>query len=200
MNCTLVTVIDAEHLEQLRMTAPTWVKNKPAILKMRKVLVYDAEQLTEKDARRVFHADKYIPWHGNDKYVSQRHKMLSAFCFVPAEHVYTPYFLKLDTDTVAYPHDSEFPDPEWFEGDPAMVAKGWSYTKPANAMLDLDEWADSTQNFKGTEPLRSLGVRSTGRTSLFVLQRLATIQRCRFRAKITCFGIRPLGGICLSSG
>ena len=65
--------------------------------------------------------------------------MLAGFVHVPTVHVDTSYWLKLDTDVVATGND-DWVDDCWFEGDPAIVAQPWGFTKPADQVLKLDEW------------------------------------------------------------
>jgi hypothetical protein len=83
-----------------------------------------------------YEADKSIGKFGD----AQRYKMLAGFVFVPSMFVQTKYWLKLDLDVVATGVD-DWIDPDWFEEAPAIVAHPWGYTKPANQMIQLDEWA-----------------------------------------------------------
>ncbi len=53
--------------------------------------------------------------------------------------VKTPYWLKLDLDVVATGQD-DWIDERWFEGNPAIIAHPWNYSKPPESMLDLDKW------------------------------------------------------------
>lgn len=88
---------------------------------------------------------RYVHWSMSDN-VAQREKMLTGLVHVPARHVETPWYLKLDVDVVAMPTD-RWIDPAWFavsqEGErPAFVASPWGYTKPAGAIEQLDRWAE----------------------------------------------------------
>ena len=155
MNFTTVIAVDQRHLEQIRLTWPTWVKHKPNLLSHPLLVIVDDWALVQPLSELlVEHTDKtYVLWEPETEYIQktperwfnpQRQKMLSAFTHVPATHVSTPYFLKLDVDTVAVGMD-DWIDERWFEGEPAIVASPWGYTKPANQILELDEWVSQKQ-------------------------------------------------------
>jgi len=160
---TLVIGVDSYHLSQLSYTWPTWKRNKPSILKHPMLIFFDHCQVTPGQVRSVVdHPDlRLISWPnhnqsyegGNDKWTDpQRYKMLAGFVYVPAVHVNTEYWLKLDTDVVATGND-DWVDDRWFEGDPAIVAQPWGFTKPPDQMLKLDEWATKNGfNLRLTSP------------------------------------------------
>ena len=147
---SIVLGIDKKHLEQLRLTFPTWLKHKPMLLEHWLAIFYD-DSVDVHDILAVVKKHPNVSiniWppvgveypvgttRWNDR---QRYKMLAGFVHIPPHACTTPYWLKLDTDTVATGMD-DWVDPKWFEGDPAIVASGWGYTKPPMQMLDLDEW------------------------------------------------------------
>jgi len=147
---TLVVGLDHRHLEQLYLTWPTWKRHKPSLLDHPMLIFYDHKEV-DKEAilQLVDHPrltlQKWPPmptyYEGTDESKwenAQRHKMLTGFVYVGSS-VETDYWLKIDTDVVATGHD-DWIDPEWFQGNPAIVSQGWHYTKPANQMLKLDEW------------------------------------------------------------
>jgi len=149
---TLVVGVDQRHLRQLSWTWPTWEKHKPSLLKHPMIVFRDRDEVEESEVRGVVnHPDlTVVDWPpygvayegtGEDKWHSaQRHKMLSGFIYVPTAYVDTNYWLKLDTDVVATGND-DWIDESWFEGWPVIVAHPWSFTKPPDQMLKLDEWA-----------------------------------------------------------
>jgi len=157
MKFTTVLGLDAKHLDQLKIVWPTWMRHKPAILDNPLVIFYDRHD-PGIDALAIRgaipeHSDVIITsWppggveYGgdpNDKWTRpQRVKMLSGFVHVAAKYVHTDYWLKLDVDTVATGHPNWI-DPRWFENNPCIVAQPWGYTKPANQMIELDEWIAS---------------------------------------------------------
>lgn len=170
MEFTIVIGLDAKHLDQVRYTWPTIVKHKPTTAAARKVVFYDARNLArsgceaiEWEITRVLNPYKIIPWDttgidygdGQDKWTNpQRHRMLAGFLYVTASHVQTPYWLKIDTDAIATGMD-DWIDPAWFADTPGIVGPPWSYTKPADQMLQLDRWAADRLN---GQPLNLLPV------------------------------------------
>lgn len=147
---TLVIGVDERHLEQLSYTWPTWRRHKPLILEHPMVVFFDHHRVNRSQVRSVVdHPDlRLVGWPnhdqgyegGDDKWTDpQRYKMLAGFVHIPAIYVDTSYWLKLDTDVVATGCD-DWVDDGWFEGDPAIVAQPWSFTKPADQMLKLDKW------------------------------------------------------------
>ena len=154
---TTVIGVDAGHLEQLRITWPTWADNKPSLLKNPVVCFYDVNGVSPAEIHYAIDPKPVdlilYAWpppdaiYGSpdapvDKWHNpQRELMLSGFVYVPARAVQTSYWLKLDLDVVANGHD-DWIDPSWFNGDPAIVSHRWSYSKPPMQMMDLDAWVE----------------------------------------------------------
>lgn len=161
-NFTIVLGVDANHLKELSLVLPTWLKHKHSLIQSPWLIFFDRYDTTEdqlisalqpllncscKDVR-------IVSWPPNDVFYqndtstrfgnSQRAKMLAGFIHIPAELVETPYWLKLDLDVIATGNDSWI-EPSWFEGCPAIISHPWSYTKPADQMLKLDQWVDNNQ-------------------------------------------------------
>lgn len=157
LTVSLVVGVDKKHLPQLALTWPTWKKHKPEILDWPMVVFFDRSQL---EASQVFGVvdhpslrtiawpfdgmDKAYLGNGTSKWDDpQRYKMLAGFVHVPPMSVITDYWLKLDVDVVAT-GCPKWIDYSWFDGDPAIVAHRWTFTKPADQMERLDEWAQTT--------------------------------------------------------
>lgn len=152
---TLVLGVDAKHFQQLKMVIPTWKKHKKSLFEKRWVVFHDNSigGLEVLHLLRSYGVQDYFlcPWppegveyegDPNSKWTRpQREMMLSGFIHVAAEHVKTPYWLKIDTDTTASGMN-EWIEPSWFEHDPAIISQKWAYTKPANQMLLLDKWVE----------------------------------------------------------
>ncbi len=148
---TTVVGVDAKHLRQLALVWPTWRRHKPSLLERPMIAFFDDQEVRDWQVRAVVDhpALRLYPWPGRatkyegvpgDKWNDpQRHKMLAGFVYVPAAFVDTPYWLKLDVDTVATGQDNWI-DPARFEGRPAIVSHPWGFTKPADQMARLDEW------------------------------------------------------------
>jgi len=155
---TLILGVDAEHLEELRMVWPTWMRFKPELLKMPCVVFYDAGQVNrgELEFLRKHPQVRFVAWDLPNA-LSQREKMLTGFVHVPAREVQTTWYLKLDTDVIATEH-GEWINPEWFEPDeqgklPVFIAPAWGYSRPRYVMDLLDDWADRQAAFKRTQRL-----------------------------------------------
>ena len=148
---TLVVGVDAYHLRQLALVWPTWMRHKPDLLAVPFVIFHDHRQVTKEQVQAVVRHPglKTVSWptsgldcteKGNGKWDDpQRAKMLAGFVYVPALFVDTPYWLKLDTDVVAT-GTSDWIDPSWFDEGPAIVSHRWTFTKPADQMLQMDRW------------------------------------------------------------
>ncbi len=163
-NFTIVCGVDEKHLRQLAWVWPTWKYSKPSLLQHPMIVFYDPVEVEREEITQVVDHPNLstIPWppsgvsygrtvegkFGNP----QRYKMLAGFVFVPARYVQTKYWLKLDTDTVATGQD-DWIDEKWFENDPAIVAQPWSFTKPPDQMMVLDEWANKLSAFFHHPPL-----------------------------------------------
>lgn len=158
---TLIVGVDAYHLAQLKLTWPTWRKHKPSLLESPMVVFYDRDELTGGQVQSVVdHPQlKTVPWpiggveyetgEGKGKWSGrQRYKMLAGFIYIPAAVVDTPYWMKLDTDVVAVGED-DWIKPSWFDSSPVIVAHRWSFTKPADQMLRLDDWVANNQETLG---------------------------------------------------
>jgi hypothetical protein len=95
---------------------------------------------------------KYSGEKGDKWSDPQRHKMLAGFVFIPAHHVNTPYWLKLDTDVVAIGED-DWIKPEWFEDEAAIISHKWTFTKPPDQIIKLDLWAEENGLLLESPPL-----------------------------------------------
>jgi hypothetical protein len=175
---TVVVGIDAQYIEKLFVTLPTWVKYKPEIVDMPFRFIYDDAKHNEHGLgtahpiygptwsgdphpllmklNRLCHTlgirDKgFCQWNGHGGYESQRAKMLNGLVFATALHVKTPWYLKLDADTYAN-RTTKWLEPNWFverkDGYAAFIASPWGYTKPADALDRLDDWGDTVDGLK----------------------------------------------------
>ena len=157
---TLVLGVDAKTLPQFEVSHRTWKLHQPKIWSWPWVVFYDGTietmplMLDTLKAKGAFPQNaKFVPWPhcvgGNSrspKYENQREKMLTGFCYVPAEHVETPFWMKLDTDSVCITPKPMY-EPEWFERDAsgrhlAWIASAWPYSKPGSQPGKLDDWGD----------------------------------------------------------
>lgn len=156
---TIVIGVDAKHLLQLSWTLPTWRRHKPSLFDHPIVIFYDREDeaVNGRLIREVVdHPDLTVyPWPPKgvvlkdadaDKWTnSQRYKMLAGYVHVPAAHVWTPYWLKLDTDAIAMGQDNWI-NPEWFKNDTAFIGPKWNFTRPPDQMMVLDKWVERNKH------------------------------------------------------
>lgn len=161
---TVVLGIDRKTIEYLRWSWPTWAKHKSSLLLRRFVIFYDGVDPTEIDRITQLQRSTLVEWppagvhyyrSNEDKWSNpQRAKMLAGFVHVPPQYVRTPYWFKIDVDSLATGMDPWI-QREWFDGYPSVIAPSWNYTKPPNQMMRLDDWAARHQPgiFSGTEPL-----------------------------------------------
>lgn len=146
---TVVIGVDAKHLGQLALVLPTWRRHKPSLFACPWVVFCDGvgrddvESVIQNVDLKVIRwppGDSIFVGRGSGKwYDPQRYKMLAGHVHVPALMVETPYWLKLDTDAIARSND-DWIDPNWFQNDPVFIGPKWSYTKPADQMVVLDQW------------------------------------------------------------
>ena len=142
MNFTTVVAVDANCLEQLRVSSPTWRLNKPILWQRPMLIIYDRDEVDPTEIRWLDHPNvQFAAWpppaHDFD---SQREKMLSAFVHLPGDLVRTPWWLKIDTDAIATA-PGDWIDESWFDNGSVFIGSRWGYTKPANQMAMLDLWA-----------------------------------------------------------
>jgi hypothetical protein len=168
---TIVVAADAQYIQKLYWTYQTWVKFKPEITEMSMVVILDGsgpnnvyqgkasedvnrfQSLVENVGRHP--AVLYCPWKpAGGLYDTQREKMLTSLVMVPGNplHVHTPWYLKIDADTVANAPGPWYAD-DWFECShslpPAFVTSPWGYTKPAAFLDRLEAWGDTVEGLAG---------------------------------------------------
>jgi len=139
---------------------------------IRDVIIKTGLKDFHRDAARTYTGVMACPWPKNKTaqewdlrntdrpyFANQREKMLTAFVRC-APYIDTEWWAKIDTDAVALRPADWLPD-EWFARDELVgarfyepadkptwakynvwIASPWSYTKPADQMAKLDDWAD----------------------------------------------------------
>lgn len=142
---TLLVAIDAQHEKELAETWPTWMKYKPEMRQMSMVVLYDPEQVNPKTTPIDHPNARFVPCL--EKAENQRAKMLTGLVRASAQEIHTPWYLKIDTDTMALAPGTWI-KPEWFEPDssgrlPVYIASPWGYSKPANVIDLFDDWGDT---------------------------------------------------------
>lgn len=160
---TTVCAVDERYLPLMRLSWQTWRKHRREIFQ-KPLLVMSAVPASDLDFVRKDHPNTRIVDIPPLASVSMRERVFTAFIQLAPWLVETKWFFKLDVDTVARwsdphvshwcasnlvappmrPEDSSVPQDN--ECDPAkqpvFVASPWNYTKPADAVVRLDAWAD----------------------------------------------------------
>lgn len=139
------TAVDLEHVRELRHSYRTYEKFWKGFKDYRWVILYDEytgdEAFWRNELEFVERDYELHPTESGDW--PQREKMLSSFVRTAPKLAKQKYFIKVDTDAFL---TREFAiNPKWLEGDPVYVSSPWSYSKPANVLETLDDWADKTE-------------------------------------------------------
>lgn len=121
------------------------------------VVAYDASQVRLRDLDFLLpFAPTFHRWSHDG--ATQRERMLAAFVFLPPlmHGPHDPnrpdYWMKIDCDVLCRREvPAAFPPPEWFENSPPYVAPRWGYSKPADTIQRLDDWADNHPAFEETK-------------------------------------------------
>jgi hypothetical protein len=160
LDLTICAVVDDRTIEQLRGVVPTWRLYKPWLFELPWLVVCDLKSGNLPDWQQRLHWLRvprvtFRPWVFRED-LPQRERMLTAWVREVPLHIKTRYWAKIDTDTIAT-GNHPWPEPEWFNGYPAIIAPPWSYTKPKPPGDDwgamLNQWASNCDLFDGTEPL-----------------------------------------------
>ncbi len=146
---TLVTAVDHQLINKLALTWPTWMQHKPGLATMPIVVIHDDSinpQGPRCDFLREHPAIRFVRW-APETNGHTRESLQEALVFVPAREIDTPWYLRLAPETVAV-DNSPWSFAKWFAPDvdnrtPACIASPWGYTKPADAIEQLDEWGNS---------------------------------------------------------
>jgi hypothetical protein len=145
---TLLLAVDESHIEQLATVWPTWTRFRPEFREIPILVSYDAEcSVNELAIHSIIDNPnvRMLPWR-MDNAESQRERMLTSFVKAAGQEVKTKWYLKLDTDIVAS-STGAWLETGWFRTDddgrlPAFISSPWGYSKPADAIEKLDNWAD----------------------------------------------------------
>lgn len=147
---SIIVALDRQHVDELAFSFPTWKKNRPALLERPLLLIVDPadNEYILNRALEICGSGFSVASVGDRTFASQREKMLASLVFDGPANTTTPYFWKIDCDTICQPAQPNWNleegwlDPEWFENAPVFIAPRWHYSKPASMVRDFDLWAD----------------------------------------------------------
>lgn len=155
---TTVIALDRQHNDEFKLSLQTWLRFHPEILERPLLVIRDEAGSRKFSTDYISEAWKApvatLHWGWPYKYwdtlellpghreLSQRERMLTALTVVPPAMVQTPYWLKIDTDTICTgngPSLESFIEPG---GD--LIASPWGYTKPIDAIGRLNGYFAGT--------------------------------------------------------
>lgn len=145
---TLVTCVDRRNCDALVENWPKWMEHRALLRGMRKVVfVAEGERLCAS-------ADAFLREQSGVEVVSVaagpvsegRNRWTTALFREVGALVRTPWYVRIEPEAVTTGPDVLW-KPEWIAPDEAgrlvkFVAAPWGYTKPANALERLDDWAE----------------------------------------------------------
>lgn len=149
---TTCIATDSRYLPLLRLTWQTWQRHRPELFQQ-PLLVLSAVPVADLDFVRRSHPNVRVVDIPDMANVPTRERVFTAFIQLAPWLVETPWFFKLDVDTVARRADSGWCADGLVEGEPVFVASPWNYTKPADAVARLDAWADKVPELAKFPPL-----------------------------------------------
>ena len=158
IDLTVVIGLDAKTLGQWKLSLPTIAVNRRELLSIPWTVFYDWSQICADSVLQVAEANgldrsphlRFVPWPPDDceqDWPSQRGKMLAGFVHVPAHHVGTEWWMKIDTDVVAMRIDKPWQNTDWFQHDVVLIASPWGYSKCKGDNRTALEWAESLEEF-----------------------------------------------------
>jgi len=160
-NFSTVIAIDLAHFKEFQLASLTWKKWRPEIWQNPMLVFVDTAPpprgescgwWRRKIERCIDHPNMQVIGWPDVPGATQRHRMLSAFVYGAAEHVKTPYLLKLDTDTLCLPCP---PQSRWHQDwmdkrkNYCYVSGSWGYTRGIPMWRQLLEWAKTVPEFQG---------------------------------------------------
>lgn len=132
---TIVTAVNPEYAEKYRANFDKWMCTPG--LKEQKFLVFVNGFKNASDRQFVEHPNvKVIRWRYPFNDATKRETMLAAFVLGVAEHVKTPYWMKLDADS--YPIVPEWKWPDFQEY--TVTSHKWGYSKIKGEPDGVEHW------------------------------------------------------------
>ena len=151
---TLFTTVDANESELLVETWKTWMRFHPW-LKTVPVHVLCSSDVNRTKLQRKLRCDhssvECSVWPLKAS-IPGREQWAETWLRFPAKRITTDWYLKLEPTAVAT-RTGNWLNPEWFRpqssgGLPAFIAPRWGYSKPADVLTRLDDWADNLPPLK----------------------------------------------------
>lgn len=141
----IFSAVDLEHAEELRHSYQTYERYWKGFRDYRWVILCDEEAgdagFWKEKLSFIDREFEIYPTFSNSEW-PQRERMLASFVLRAPFISKSKYFCKVDTD--AFLTRDFAIKSEWMDGS-VYVSSPWSYSKPANVLETLDNWADKTE-------------------------------------------------------
>jgi hypothetical protein len=160
---TLLQVIDANHMKELKISWATWSRFKPEITSLPLHLVYDEE--IESKLSEISHIierpNVTLQKFTNKKYYkSQRDAMLTSF-FEGTSNIKTKNYLKLDTDCIALNDNKGWLQAVSDIDDYVFIAKGWPVARKDYFDI-MESWCNSIDVLKDKPKITNYKMKECG--------------------------------------
>ncbi len=188
---TIIVAVDKEYLRKFNVVFDTWMRHKKDMKGCKLMLVYDDNMIGKATSKEEFIEQCFVTEEGRTLFVTaialgltgltklslvpwsmpnaanQREKMLTGLVFAAAENITTPWYVKIDADTIATNPD-KWIDDSWFKPvngmSPAFISNPWGYTKPVDAIDRLEAWSKTVPELADLPPV---GPFTKGNTKVF---------------------------------
>jgi hypothetical protein len=148
---TTAIAVDREHLAELREVWPTWQRWHPEITENQTIVISDNGYDLPMSCQ---HVTNYLASYAGQ---TQRDRMLGSLLFTAPNLIETPYWLKIDCDTIATGPGPPLTD--FIEGVESIAASPWPYSKPVDSITRLNDWYGAVT---GEPPLEGVQYRPEG--------------------------------------
>lgn len=150
---TLVTLATREGLETLKWTWRTWRSLRPELFDQPPIVMHTSDVDPRRDLAFAEEANSKCVFVDPIANQGRRNRWTKAWFDIPAKHVKTDWWLKLEFDAVC-DAQSQWLFPSWFatqsDANVAFIAHRWGYSKPADFCRQLNEW---NAEHRGKEPV-----------------------------------------------
>jgi hypothetical protein len=148
---TTCIAVDREHLAELREVWPTWQRWHPELTESRTIVISDNGYDLPMSGQ---HVTNYLATYVGE---TQKDRMLGSLLYTAPPLIETPYWLKIDCDTIATGPGPPLTD--FIEGVDSIAASPWPYSKPVDAITQLNDWYGAVT---GEPPLEGVQYRPEG--------------------------------------
>jgi len=171
---TVVTVVNPAYRDKLVKHWPLWMKT--AGLREQQYLVLAVGQ-PNLEFLNVWRNVNVVPWNTME---DGREACLSSFVFGVAEHIKTPYWMKLDCDVRPKTEHFHWPDYQ----SHTITAHRWGYTRVKGDPDATAHWLNTLDEWWGGEPLFPLEIPVRQRHGHARIASFCSIERTEFTRRL----------------